>query len=76
MKLRLGHEISLIMFDDVPWASLLDITTIAQPINNIGLYAGRTIIERMQSPNAYGGTINSILGPQLIVRNSVRNLFG
>lgn len=47
MNLKLAHDISLIKFDDVPWASLLNITAIAQPINNIGLYAGRTIIKRI-----------------------------
>ena len=75
MNLKLAHDISLIMFDDVPWASLLDITAIAQPINNIGLYAGRTIIKRIQGESQFSGAVTSMLEPQLIARNSVRNLF-
>lgn len=75
MNLSIPQDISLIMFDDVPWASLLDITAIAQPINNIGLYTARTIMKRILNQNKFEGPITSVLEPQLVVRNSVRNLY-
>ncbi|MFC0470690.1 LacI family DNA-binding transcriptional regulator [Halalkalibacter kiskunsagensis] len=75
MKLSIPEDISVIMFDDVEWASLLDITTISQPIKDIGLIASRTLINRIEDQNVSNTPILSTLEPDLILRNSVKNLF-
>ena len=73
-KISIPNDMSLVMFDDVSWASLLDITTIAQPIENIGLSAARTIMDRIDKQYK-GDPIVSVLEPHLISRNSVKNLY-
>ncbi|MBO9604464.1 MAG: LacI family DNA-binding transcriptional regulator [Paenibacillaceae bacterium] len=73
-KLSIPDDISLIMFDDVAWAGLLDITTISQPIDYLGLSACRAIIDRIEK-NKSGEPIVSVLEPFLIARNSVKNLY-
>ncbi|OMF15835.1 substrate-binding domain-containing protein [Paenibacillus sp. FSL H7-0331] len=47
LSLSFPNDISLVMFDDVDWASLLDITTVSQPINDIGHFACRSIINQI-----------------------------
>jgi DNA-binding LacI/PurR family transcriptional regulator len=73
-KLSIPQDISLIMFDDVAWAGLLDITTISQPINYLGLSACRAIIDRIER-NKAAEPIVSVLEPYLISRNSVKNMY-
>jgi LacI family transcriptional regulator len=71
--IRIPEDISLIMFDDVPWASLTTppLTVIAQPIAQLGTHAVEQLIQRLQHPNVpiiEGRTI--VLEPELIVRES------
>jgi DNA-binding LacI/PurR family transcriptional regulator len=73
-KLSIPNDISLIMFDDIAWAGLLDITTISQPIDQLGLAACRTILDRIDK-NKQGEPIITTLEPFLISRNSVKNMY-
>jgi len=75
MKLTIPNDISLVMFDDVDWASLLDVTTISQPINEIGHIASRTILTQIENQNAKSTPVHSTLEPVLISRYSVKNLY-
>ncbi|TDF98774.1 LacI family DNA-binding transcriptional regulator [Paenibacillus piri] len=68
------NDISMVMFDDVDFASLLDITTVSQPINEIGHIAGRSMIDQLNK-NRPNSPLHVSLEPILISRNSVRNLY-
>ena len=47
--LRLGREIGVVAFDDVPWATLIDppLTVVAQPAYEIGAEAARLLLARI-----------------------------
>jgi len=71
--IHIPEDISLIMFDDVPWASLVmpPLTVVAQPISLLGTNAVEQLVQRLQHPNVpviEGRTI--MLEPELIVRAS------
>ncbi len=71
--LRMPEDISLLMFDDVPWASLTtpQITVVAQPISLLGSRAVEQLMLRLQNPDeaVHEGRI-AVLQPELIVRES------
>lgn len=72
--LSIPQDISLVMFDDVDWASLLDITTITQPINDVCHAACRSIIDQINADSSKP-LLQTSFEPLLIARNSVRNLY-
>ncbi|MDF2963998.1 MAG: Periplasmic binding protein/LacI transcriptional regulator [Paenibacillus sp.] len=74
LNLSIPNDISMVMFDDVDWASLLDITTVSQPINEIGHIACQSIINQINMNHSSSPLLTS-LEPILISRNSVRNLY-
>jgi Transcriptional regulators len=74
MKLSIPGDLSLVMFDDVAWASLLEITTVSQPTENLGLCACRTIMDRIAKQYTTE-QMTTVLEPFLIARQSVRNLY-
>ncbi len=70
---QIPKDISLVMFDDVPWASLTmpPLTVVAQPIPLLGKYAVEQLMHRLQHPDipvSEGRTI--VLEPELIIRES------
>ena len=70
--LSVPHELSLMGFDDTPWAELLEppLTTIGQPTQALGTTAARLLLDRVD--RAYTGPSRQIvLPPSLIVRGSV-----
>jgi LacI family transcriptional regulator len=48
-KLRLGRDVGVVAFDDVPWATLLDppLSVVAQPAYEIGAEAARLLLARI-----------------------------
>lgn len=77
--LRVPDDISLIMFDDVPWASLASprITVVSQPTDSLG-FISMEILDRMLKREK-GGDITptkTILQPELIIRESCAPYFG
>ncbi len=71
--MRIPEDISLIMFDDVPWASLTmpPLTVVAQPTAQLGTYAVEQLMQRLKHPNipiSEGRIV--MLEPHLIVRGS------
>ncbi len=70
--LRVPADISVIGFDDTPYAELLDppLTTVAQPIYAIGTAAAQLLLDRVD--RGYTGPARTIvLPPKLIARASV-----
>ena len=70
--LRLPDDISMVMFDDVSWAKLIDppVTVVAQPTRQLGVLAARTVL------TAEPGTQELLLAPELVVRRSTAAFYG
>ncbi|SEQ94632.1 LacI family DNA-binding transcriptional regulator [Microlunatus flavus] len=70
--LSVPDDISLVMFDDVSWAKLVDppVTVVAQPTRQLGAMAARTVLTAR--PEAQ----QLLLPPQLVVRRSTAAFYG
>jgi LacI family transcriptional regulator len=68
--LRVPHDIALVGYDDVPLALQVEppLTTIRQPIQEMGKLAFDTLIDMLQNPNNEKRHI--VLQPELIIRQS------
>jgi LacI family fructose operon transcriptional repressor len=68
--LRVPEELSVVGFDDMPWATLLHppLTTVAQPTNELGRRAVEDLLERLDQPNKPVSHVQ--LMPKLIIRES------
>ncbi|WP_083666691.1 LacI family DNA-binding transcriptional regulator [Saccharomonospora sp. CUA-673] len=68
--LRIGTDLAVAGFDDPEWADLVDppLTTIAQPVADIGREAMRLLLRRIEDPDCPPETVR--LPPQLRVRSS------
>jgi len=70
---RIPDDFSLVLFDDVPWASLTNpqLCAVAQPTYTIGFVGMQRLAERLQvSSNEEAEARETILQPELIVRRS------
>ncbi len=72
-KLRVPDDIALLGFDEMPWASLQEIslTTVTQPVYEIGSTAALRLFQRLQHP-AVCTRQEIVLAPTLRIRNSTR----
>lgn len=71
--LRIPEAMSLLMFDDVPWASLSSpsLTVVTQPTYDLGFTSMERLFQRLQAtPLAARGPLKAILQPALIIRAS------
>lgn len=68
--LKIPDQISIVGFDDMPWAPLLQppLTAVAQPTYELGRKAGELLLERLQNPHK--PVANVQLDTTLIVRGS------
>jgi LacI family transcriptional regulator len=72
--LRIPEEISLGIFDDVPWASLTapPITAVAQPAFQLGHLSAERLITRLEEEDSAAPPTCVTLDPALIIRESCR----
>ncbi|WP_020673745.1 LacI family DNA-binding transcriptional regulator [Amycolatopsis nigrescens] len=70
--LRLGRDLGVVAFDDVPWATLIDppLTVVAQPAYELGTVAARLLLARI-SDGSRPPTATT-LGARLIERGSTQ----
>jgi DNA-binding LacI/PurR family transcriptional regulator len=68
--LCIPDDISVVGFDDMPWAPLLQpaLTVVAQPTYELGRQAAEHLLERLAQPDK--PVIHELLTPKLIVRAS------
>jgi LacI family transcriptional regulator len=66
--LTLGQDIGLVGFDDQPWAAAAGLTTVRQPIEELGKTAVELLLERLDNREREVRHIE--LKPSLIVRSS------
>lgn len=73
LGVHIPDEISLVGFDDLPWADLVSpsITTVRQPSYELGRAAARMLTERLQGLDDPGPR-EFVLEPQLVIRDSSR----
>lgn len=75
-NIRIPEDISIIGFDDIPAASLrgIDLTTIKQPIKDLGETAANLIIERLKGDTPLRRK-KILFDPELIIRSSTKRLY-
>ena len=73
LQLNWPEDISLIAYDDHPWADIMGITAIAQPITLVGNTIADTVLDALSSSDAKP-VIKQKIKPELIKRDSVRIL--
>jgi DNA-binding LacI/PurR family transcriptional regulator len=73
--LRVPDDVSIIGYDDIPVASFLNppLTTMRQPIRDVGALAARLLIDAItrRGSGERDETNRHLLSPQLVVRDSV-----
>lgn len=72
LGLRPGTDLGLVAFDDAPWAEFVDppMTVIGQPAYEIGMHAGRLLVDRITGAPADPPARNVLLTTQLVVRQT------
>ena len=70
---RIPEEIAIIGFDEMPWAALhaISLTTVAQPVYELGSTAAMRLFQRLEHPSAFTRQ-EIVLAPALRIRNSTR----
>ncbi|GAA0653406.1 LacI family DNA-binding transcriptional regulator [Kutzneria viridogrisea] len=72
--LRVPAELSVVGFDDIPFASYCSpaLTTLAQPIEQMAAAAVDELLQRLDpdSPRRRGGSYSRVFRPRLVVRES------
>lgn len=69
-QMKIPQDISLLIWDDEEYNELLDITTIEQPITEIGKQATRRLFELIGEPEETTDFECKKLDPELIIRKS------
>lgn len=70
LDFKIPEDISLIMFDDMPWAKVItpSITTVKQPGYEIGRRAGELFFQRVEDPERE--VVEVMMETELIIRES------
>lgn len=71
-NLRIGEDVSVIIYDDIPLAQLSDISVVSHPFDDITATISEMLEDRLAYPNRPAQ--HKRLKPFLINRNSVRDL--
>lgn len=71
--LRIPEDIAIVGFDEMPWAALsgVSLTTVTQPVYELGSTAALRLFQRLQEPSAFTKQ-EIVLTPTLQVRDSTR----
>jgi len=69
---RVPEDVSVIGFDDIQSAAYQNpgLTTIRQPLRQMGMTAAETLVERINAPKSADYPKNIVVEPELIVRGS------
>lgn len=66
--LQLGKDVRIVGFDDLPWAAEWGITTVRQPIEEMGKTAAQLLLERLRGDKSPVREVR--FTPELVVRES------
>jgi DNA-binding LacI/PurR family transcriptional regulator len=69
-NIRVPEDVSIVGFDDIQGAAYHNpsLTTIRQPLNNMGITAARILLQRLQGKKDYSEQVAIV--PELIIRES------
>ena|SRR5579859_169945 len=72
-NLRVPDDIAVVGFDEMPWATLsaISLTTVTQPVYELGSTAALRLFQRLQDPTAFTRQ-EIVLAPTLHIRDSTR----
>jgi len=72
-NLRIPEDIAIVGFDEMPWAALssISLTTVTQPVYELGSTAALRLFQRLQNPTAFTRQ-EIVLAPTLCIRGSSR----
>jgi LacI family transcriptional regulator len=72
-SLRIPDDIAIVGFDEMPWAALsaISLTTVTQPVYEIGTTAALRLFQRIESPSMFTKQ-EIVLSPTLRIRGSSR----
>lgn len=73
LSMSIPDDISLILYDDSPWADLMDITAIGHPIDVLGKTIAQTVVNGIRNKE-HREPLSIKIEPLIIERNSVRNI--
>ena len=73
-RIKIPEDISMIVFDDVEWNYMLDVTSVAQPVEYIGLSACRILMDEIESKKLANQPINMNIEPNIVVRQTVKKI--
>jgi LacI family transcriptional regulator len=70
-NIQIPRDLGLVSFDEMPWAALgsISLTTVTQPVYEIGSTAAMRLFQRMQNPGAFTRQ-EIVLAPTLTIRAS------
>jgi DNA-binding LacI/PurR family transcriptional regulator len=68
--LQPGRDVSVIGFDDHDMSDLLELTTIAQPVQELGVVSAQLLLDQLENPGV--AQTARLLPTRLIVRGSTR----
>lgn len=69
-NLRIPDDIAIIGFDDIELSAYLGLTTMKQPMFDMGIIAVDRLIEKIQNPEFSNGVFKKVFHPKLIVRET------
>jgi LacI family transcriptional regulator len=72
--LRIPQDMSIVGFDDIPQATQVHppLTTVQQPLEEMGRVATQLLIQRLQDPQASLASV--VLPTKLVIRQSSQNV--
>jgi DNA-binding LacI/PurR family transcriptional regulator len=74
MKISIPKDISLVVYDNLPWAIAMGYTTVAQSFDQIGSLCRDVIIKRSNISQVKQAPAKLVIDPMVISRGSVKNL--
>ena len=74
MGIRIPEEISLLVYDDLPWCEMLGISVITHPFDTIAQSTVDHLLSRLEAPEQEHEVQDTIVRPYLLKRHSVRRL--
>jgi len=71
-KIKVPETISIVGFDDIPWSDIVQppLTTIKQPLSELGKEAVNLLMRRIENPEASKKSV--VLDVDIVIRQSVR----
>ncbi len=74
MGYSVPDDLSFIVFDDVEWPKLMNISAISQPMDYLGLTAARMLLDRINGNIDDSQPVSNTVEPKLNIRGSVRRI--